>query len=108
MPSLSRLPGWEAFYQLWSMQHWHPLVNGYSGYYPPDYVRTLVRMESFPDAASMQRLRGHAVRFIVVHEAFFEPEAYNALLLRMAGRQDLKSWGRFKDAVGDAELFVFQ
>src|SRR5262249_9786554 len=39
LPRLDRLPGQEPMYQIWSMQHWNPLVNGYSGYYPPDYVR---------------------------------------------------------------------
>jgi hypothetical protein len=106
LPNLNRLPGREAYYLLWSMQHWHPLVNGYSGYYPPDYVRTLVSMESFPNDASLARLAEHAVRYIVVHQAFFAPDDYSLLMFRMASRPELQPWGRFNDAVGSAQLFV--
>lgn len=108
VPRLSRLPGWDAFYSLWSLQHWKPLVNGYSGYYPPDYVQTMVRMERFPDDSSIARLRTHGVRYIVVHKAFFEPEQYTALLLRMATQPELRPWGTYDDAMDDAVLFVLE
>ncbi len=108
LPKLSALPGWEAHYQLWSMQHWFPLVNGYSGYYPPEYVRTLVGMETFPDDASIERMRGLAVRYVVVHQTFYSPEDFTQLMIAMAGRSDLRPWGRYKDAVGDATLFVLE
>jgi hypothetical protein len=108
LPNLNRLPGREADYLLWSMQHWHPLVNGYSGYYPRDYVRTLVSMESFTNDTSIARLREHQVRYIVVHEAFFTPEDYSKLLIRMAGRPELRPWGRYKDPIGNVELFVLE
>ncbi len=108
VPRLSRLPGWDAYYSLWSLQHWKPLVNGYSGYYPPDYIQTMVRMEMFPDDTSLARLRAHDVRYIVVHKAFFEPEQYTKLLLRMASLPELRPWGTYKDAMDDAALFVLE
>jgi hypothetical protein len=108
LPRLSQLPGWDAYYSLWSIQHWKPLVNGYSGYYPPDYVQTMVRMERFPDEGSMARLRAHGVRYLVVHKAFFEPEQYTRLLLRMASQPELRPWGTYKDAFDDAALFVLE
>jgi hypothetical protein len=106
LPTLSRLPGWDAYYSMWSLQHWHPLVNGYSGYYPPDYVHTMVRMESFPDDASIARLKAHQVRYLVIHKAFYEPERYTSLLLRLASRPEFTPWGTYKDAFDDAVLFV--
>lgn len=108
LPALNRLPGREAEYMLWSLQHWHPLINGYSGYYPPDYVRTLLRMAAFPDDQSIDWLRLHDVRYVVVHQQFYPPEEYAKVLFNIAQRPELRSWGRYDDAYGHAELFVLE
>ncbi len=108
VPTLSRLPGADANYSLWSLQHWFPLVNGYSGYYPPDYVYTMVRMETFPDAASIRTLKDHHVRYLVLHKAFYEPEQYNALVLRLASHPEFQPYGSYKDAIDDAALFLME
>lgn len=108
LPTLDRLPGREAYYLLWSLQHWNPLINGYSGYYPPDYVRTLVRMATFPDDMTIEWLRLHDVRYVVVHQAFYTPEDYAKVLFAIAQRQELRSWGRYDDPQGHAELFVLE
>jgi hypothetical protein len=50
-----RLPGWDVTYAFWSISHWHPLVNGYSGYHPADYLNTLMAMRTFPDNASIEK-----------------------------------------------------
>ncbi len=106
VPRLDQLPGWDAFYSVWSRSHWFPLVNGYSGYYPPDYLRTLVSMASCPDGASLARLRAHDVRYIVVHSGFMEHDRFTTLMLRMAAQKDLRPWGTYKDPVGNAVLFL--
>lgn len=105
LPELSRLPGWEPYYSAWSLWHWRPLVNGYSGYYPGDYVDTLYRMLSFPDDGSIGRLRGHDVRYVIVHRSFYDQEKYTALMLRIASRPELKPWGTYRDAQGLADMF---
>jgi hypothetical protein len=103
-----RLPGWDVQYAFWSISHWHPLVNGYSGYHPVDYLQTLMSMRTFPDDASIARLKAHDVRYIIVHRAYYEPEPYTQLMLRIAVRPELRSWGTYKDPVGNAELFVLE
>ncbi|MGE3956774.1 MAG: hypothetical protein AB7H96_08665 [Vicinamibacterales bacterium] len=105
LPDLDRLPGWEPQYQLWSIWHWKPLVNGYSGYYPADYRLTVLRMEVFPESGTLDRLRAHGVRYIVVHRAFYDRDAHARLMLRMASRPELKPWGAYQDPVGMADLF---
>jgi hypothetical protein len=105
MPSPGRLPGYDAVYALWSTTHWHPLVNGYSGYYPQSYFDTIQQMQTFPDDPSIDRLRTLGVRYIVVHEAFYPPSEYAALLERMLARGQLKPTGRYRDPAGQAELF---
>ena len=105
MPTSGRLPGYDAVYVSWSTTHWHPLVNGYSGYYPHSYFDTIQHMQTFPDDASIDRLTTLGVRYIVVHEAFYEPADHAALLERMLARRQLKSTGRYRDPAGQAELF---
>ena len=105
LPRTDGLPGWDAVYESWSVNHWHPLVNGYSGYYPPGYIRTLELMRTFPDGESIARLRALNVRFIVVHRAFYDTAAYASLLDRMANRPEFKSDWHYRDPVNEAQLF---
>jgi hypothetical protein len=106
MPRADGLPGPEYYYQIWSTFHWNPLVNGYSGYYPIDYLRTLASVRTFPDDASMARMRAHHVRYIVVHRELFEPQHYADLMVRIASRREIRWWGNFQDPLGTAGLFV--
>ncbi|MFN7915994.1 MAG: hypothetical protein U0Q55_11710 [Vicinamibacterales bacterium] len=105
VPAADRLPGNDPQYQIWSMWHWRPLVNGYSGYYPRDYLLTLLRMNVFPEEGTIDRLRAHDVRYIVVHRAFYDQESYTRLMLRMATRPELKPWGAYRDTLGTADIF---
>lgn len=105
LPDPEALPGHEPQYQIWSLWHWRPLVNGYSGYYPRDYLMTLLRMNVFPGEGTIDRLRAHDVRYIIVHRAFYDEERYTRLMLRMATRPDLKPWGSYRDTVGTADIF---
>jgi hypothetical protein len=105
VPRHDALPGWDPTYQVWSLWHDKPLVNGYSGYYPKDYLDTIIRMEVFPSDASMGRLRAHKVRYIVVHREFYAAERLDDLMLRIANRPDLKYWGAYRDPIGLADLF---
>jgi len=105
LPQLDRLPGNEPMYEAWSLWHWKPLINGYSGYYPHDYIETVVRMQDFPDDKSVAQLRSHHVRYVVVHRALYDPDSYTRLMLSLAVRPELKPWGAYKDPVGTANIF---
>jgi hypothetical protein len=85
--------------------HWHRLVNGYSGYEPPDYLETRQRMRTFPDDEAIGRLRGLGVRYVLVHQAFYPPDDWSRLLERARQRNDLVPIGRFRDWVADTQLF---
>lgn len=105
VPRLGALPGFDPAYQTWALWHWKPLVNGYSGYYPRDYINTIIRMEIFPEDASINRLRAHGVRYVIVHRQLYEPARLENLMLRISGRPELKPWGAYKDPLGMADLF---
>jgi hypothetical protein len=88
----------------WSTTHWDPLVNGFSGNMPPDYVETITLMQTFPDDEAIARLRRLDVRYVLVHQSFYTPKNYTALMLRLLRRPDLVSHGRFRDWAGWTEL----
>jgi hypothetical protein len=90
----------------WSIYHWHPLVNGYSGYTPVDVLDTMTLMRSFPDDESVARLRALDVRYILIHQAFYQPRAYADLMGLMARRPELIPGGGYRDWVGgDTQIF---
>jgi hypothetical protein len=92
-------------YMYWSTHHWHPLVNGYSGFSPPDYAETLTRMRSFPDDRSIERLKNLNVRYIIVHESFYKPKEHTSLLVGLGQRADIAPVGKYHDWVGAAQVF---
>jgi hypothetical protein len=96
------LTAWVMYY---STQHWNPLVNGYSGFQPPSYGRTLERLRTFPDDQAMARLRELKVRYILVHEFYYEAADRARLLVKLAQRSDLIPNGRYRGPVGMVQVF---
>lgn len=106
MPEPASLPGFDPFYQYFSISHWNPLVNGYSGYVSSRYVDTLSRMRAFPDRDSIARLKELNVRYVLVHEALYEkPAQFSSLMIEMARWLELTPIGRYKDWMGNTQLF---
>jgi hypothetical protein len=93
------------YYMYFSTVHWQSLVNGYSGYQPPDYAPTVDYMETFPDDESMSRLRELHVRYVLVHGWFYKPADYADMLLQAAERHDLIPQGAFRDWMGPTQIF---
>jgi hypothetical protein len=98
-------PGFNSLYMFWSTRHWHPLVNGYSGYASPDYEETVRRMRTFPDQASIARLRELNVRHVLVHEYYYTDRERRALILAIAHSPDLIPAGRYRDWIGMTQVF---
>lgn len=61
-----RLPR-QTEYMLGSMQHWQPMINGFSDYLPPDFERDLPSLDQFPEARALDVLSRRRVRYVVVH-----------------------------------------
>jgi hypothetical protein len=104
MPLADQLPGFEPQYSYMSTFHWFPLVNGYSGNFPPSYLARIERLRGFPDATSLIQLRRDGVRYVVVHADRYSPpelETIRAALVQ-AGMAEL---GRFDAGGGDALIF---
>jgi hypothetical protein len=105
MPEPGTIPGHDPLYMYWSMTRWTPLVNGYSGYIPGQYVETLAIMMGFPDEASIQRLQELGVRYLLLHRSFYHQNDYRSIMLRIATVPVLVPLGRFRDWFGETQLF---
>ena len=105
MPLPHTLPGNEAEYQYMSTFHWNPLVNGYSGNYPPSYLKRLVELRGFPDDRALAQLRRDDVSYAIVHASAYDSPA----LARIVTALERESWprvGGFNDGGGETVLYM--
>jgi hypothetical protein len=63
-----------APYMLNSTVHWHPLLNGFSGFIPGSYVEHYEALRDFPSPASIAALRQYGVTHLFVHLDRFRPQ----------------------------------
>jgi hypothetical protein len=88
----------DSVYLLHSTTHWKPLVNGYAGTEPPEYLVTREMMKDFPSAQSIARLRALGVRHVIVHLRGFGPNRRQAIEARLKDfPADLGEAARFGD-----------
>jgi hypothetical protein len=76
-------------YLYYSTFHWQSLVNGYSGFFPPSYVRLMDGMQTFPDDSSIAALRSRGTRYLVVHGERLYGDRYETLTALLDKRSDL-------------------
>jgi hypothetical protein len=105
VPKWPALWAHETTYQYWSTFHWQPLVNGYSAYAPPTYMRTLRVLRDFPDAESVGRLRRLGVKYVVVHPELFGGRDYPRIAAALADSGDLELAARFTNAPIEALVY---
>ncbi|HET7219394.1 MAG TPA: hypothetical protein VFJ02_15155, partial [Vicinamibacterales bacterium] len=70
-------------FMYFSTFHWYNLVNGYSGFKPPSYDELLKVIATFPDESSVGELRRRGVNHVIVHQAYYRPADYDALVSRL-------------------------
>lgn len=105
MPIPRELAGAEPEHTYMSTFHWHPLVNGYSGYFPPSYVHRIERMRGFPDGRAFAQLFKDGVRYLIVHPHLYPRDRRVEVLETLAARPELIHLGRFDAARGEAYVF---
>ena len=77
-------PDWDVRAVYYASSHWKPLVNGYSGFFPPHYgglISALIDLDRDPDSAR-QAVAGSGATHVLVHE-----RAY-----RSAERDHIRQW----------------
>ena len=70
-------------YMYFSMSHWTPMVNGYSGFNPPSYAALLRATSGFPAPSSLDYLEGTGVTHIAVHCALWVADVCAATVDRL-------------------------
>lgn len=106
VPSPDRLWLYETTYQVRSIHHWQPLINGYSGFAPEEYMQTLERLREFPDEASVARLRELGVRFVLLNRVYYAGPAFADLIARLTGSPSFGESRAF--GAGDDQIVVVE
>jgi hypothetical protein len=55
-----------TLYMLQGLRHGQPIVNGYSGFFPPASDRMVLALREFPEPTSLRALHEAHVRYVVV------------------------------------------
>jgi hypothetical protein len=76
-------------YLYYSTFHWQTLINGYSGFFPPSYIRLSHAVRNFPDDPSIDAIRSHGVRYVVIHGEYLKGDRYETLIPQLDRRSDL-------------------
>jgi hypothetical protein len=94
-PHPSAMPANDPVYEMRSIYHWRPLVNGYSGNYPREYMQLLERLHEHPagSTAWIDLIRNAGATHLVVHKHLDKPDVTGALLYALEQRSDIKSVG---------------
>jgi hypothetical protein len=77
-------------YLYYSTFHWQYLVNGYSGFFPPSYQKIVNAVRGFPDEPSMNMIRSHGVRYLVIHGEWLFGARYEQVITELDRRPDLE------------------
>lgn len=65
------------------IRHHRPLVGGYTGFFPADFLNLRGRMSSFPEPALLDSLRYHDVEFVVTTDPQSSRKAAQSPALRL-------------------------
>jgi hypothetical protein len=99
VPTPNTLWGSETTFQYFSIFHWQPLVNGYSGYPPASYVRLLDSVKAFPSEHTLRQLETRGVGLIILHERLMDEGEFDRLLQVCSNRQWFSAVRLFDDPV---------
>jgi hypothetical protein len=102
------LPHYEGEWAFYGRTHEHPMVNGYSGYFPNRYLALLGAMVAFPRGDSLEALRQHDVRYVVVHEDRYEPADFLDFDARLRRTPGLTLVGRIPDPDYPTTVFLLE
>ncbi len=69
--------------------HRRRLLNGSSGFIPPDYYQLVFASRSFPDDESLRWLRARGAEYAVLHGDYYGADAYARVVGALADRPDV-------------------
>jgi hypothetical protein len=74
-------PFWhDPVYMYFSTFHWHPIVNGSSGFYPPWYDPLGAIAREFPSDATLDAFQKLGTEYFVLHEGFYHTPKFRRVI----------------------------
>jgi hypothetical protein len=104
LPPPRGLPGRDPYYALLSIHHWRPLINGYSGFYPPPYRLALERAAEPSFTRSLDAVLALGATHIFVHIARLPDAQRTGVEATLVRDPRLVSGGRY--AIGAEEVLL--
>jgi hypothetical protein len=95
----------DGVYMFNSTTHWQPIVNGYSGFFPPTFMELAEQTRNFPDESSIAYLKQREVDLIVVHGGLLGPEEFGEMTAALLARPDIEAMAQFQEQRGLDAVF---
>ncbi len=108
IPFTTKVPGItdNIQYMYFSLWHWRPMINGYSGFTTPAYQQLLKDMADFPGPRALAAMRAHGVTHVSVN-CFFVGDSCPQLLEGLEGRPDFHAIASGRWQGSPVRLFTF-
>ncbi len=90
----------EGLYMYRSIEHWQPILNGYSGYFPKSFMDLTEIAKGFPDERAIAYLKTRGVDVIVVHGNLMTPDQFGRITSGLVNRQDVHQVAQFPEKFG--------
>jgi hypothetical protein len=97
---------YEGIYQVRSITHWQPLINGYSAFPPPQYVRLIDQLPRFPERHVIEMLRERQVTFILINRRYYTQPEFDVLMTAVRASSRLSPAQSFGE--GDNQILVVE
>lgn len=95
----------DGLYMFNSTTHWQPIVNGYSGFFPPTFLMLGEYTKNFPDDTSIGYLKQRGVDLIVIHGGIVGPEKFGEMTSALLERPDIEAMAQFQEQRGLDAVF---
>lgn len=106
MPVPEGLTGADPRYSYLSTFHWHPMLNGYSGFHPQSYLERADALRTFPSERAIARLQADGAQYVVVHLDQFEPERRAVIRETLATRYGMARLAGFPGREAESVVFA--
>jgi hypothetical protein len=108
IPFTTKVPGItdNIPYLYFSLWHWRPMINGYSGFTTPAYQQLLADMADFPGPRATAAMRAHGVTHVSVN-CFFIVQGCPQMLDALDGRPDFHAIASGRWQGSPVRLFTF-